>query len=57
MTSSILQSCDKLGWKCEEIPEMVFGMVQGQNFVSFLLMLKRKNTKEEEALCDLKLYV
>lgn len=36
---------------------MVCVMVQGQNFVSFLLMLKRKNTKEEEALCDLKLYV
>lgn len=33
------------------------GMVQGQNFVSFLLMLERKNIEEEEALCDLKLYV
>lgn len=32
-------------------------MVQGQNFVSFLLMLERKIIKEEEALCDLKLYV
>lgn len=36
---------------------MVCGMVQGQTFVSFLLMLERNNIKEEEALCDFKLYM
>lgn len=57
--SSSLQSCDKKNWaeNVEELPEIGCGTVQGRTFVSFLLMLKRKNVKEKEALCDLKLYM